>query len=90
MKNGRTRVLEIYWACLTSILIPYPNVSDPTDLIVAEGYLGLSSQVIRVHPRYHIHLGLLRGEEEGRELIVLFRSRCKFLLITCCAVSVLR
>ena len=46
MKNGRIWVLEIYWACLTSILISYPNVSDSTDLMVTEGYLGLPSQVI--------------------------------------------
>ena len=46
MKNGRIRVLEIYWACLTSVLVPYPNVSDSTDLMVTEWYLRLPSQVI--------------------------------------------
>ena len=46
MKNGRIWVLEIYWARFTSVLIPYPNVSDSTNLMVTEGYLGLPSQVI--------------------------------------------
>ena len=89
MKNGRIRVLKIYWGRVFLLLFPDSNVTNSVNLVFSKGYFRLSSYMIRVHSCYHLLLSLLCGFHDILQMIILWWSWWRALFNWLIPISVL-